>query len=50
MAAKATPASEVIRYPEANHGFHCDARDAYHEASAKDGWERTLAWLDQHLG
>ncbi|MDH4148699.1 MAG: dienelactone hydrolase family protein, partial [Acidimicrobiia bacterium] len=26
-AAKATPASEVIRYPEANHGFHCDARD-----------------------
>ena len=47
--AKATPASEVIRYPEADHGFHCDARDSYHEASAKDGWERTLAWLDQHL-
>lgn len=47
--AKASPASEVVRYPEANHGFHCDARDAYHEPSAKDGWERTLAWLDQHL-
>ena len=42
--------TEVVRYPDANHGFHCDARDSYHEASAKDGWQRTLAFLEAHLG
>jgi carboxymethylenebutenolidase len=47
--AKAAPETEVVRYAEANHGFHCDARGSYHEPSATDGWTRTLAWLDQHL-
>lgn len=42
--------TEVVRYPDANHGFHCDARDSYHEASAKDGWQRTLAFIEAHLG
>jgi len=42
--------TDVVRYPEANHGFHCDARDSYHEASAKDAWARTLAFLEAHLG
>jgi carboxymethylenebutenolidase len=42
-------ATEVVRYPDADHGFHCDARGSYHEASAKDGWKRTLAWFDTHL-
>jgi carboxymethylenebutenolidase len=41
--------AEVVRYADANHGFHCDARDSYHEESAKDGWQRTLQWLDSHL-
>lgn len=48
--AGASVATEVVRYPDANHGFHCDARDSYHEASAKDGWQRTLAFLEAHLG
>jgi len=42
--------TEVVRYPGAGHGFHCDVRSAYHEASAKDGWARALAWFDGHLG
>jgi carboxymethylenebutenolidase len=42
--------TEVVRYPGAGHGFHCDVRSAYHEASARDGWARTLAWFDRHLG
>lgn len=46
---KAAPETEVVRYPEAEHGFHCDARGSYHEASAKDAWDRTLAFLDRHL-
>ena len=41
--------TSIVRYPDAEHGFHCDVRDAYHEASATDGWRRTLEWLDAHL-
>lgn len=47
--AIAGPDSEIVRYPDANHGFNCDMRSSYHEPSATDGWRRTLAWLDQHL-
>jgi carboxymethylenebutenolidase len=47
--AKAAPEAEVVRYPAANHGFHCDARSSYHEESANDAWQRTLTVLDQHL-
>jgi carboxymethylenebutenolidase len=42
--------TEVVRYADAEHGFHCDARGAYHEASATDAWRRTLEWFDTHLG
>ncbi len=48
-AAQAAVPTEVVRYPDAEHGFHCDARSSYHEASSKDAWKRTLAWLDAHL-
>ena len=41
---------EVVRYPDAAHGFHCDRRASYEEAAAKDGWKRTLDWLQRHLG
>jgi carboxymethylenebutenolidase len=46
---KAAPAAEVVRYPDANHGFHCDARSSYHEESAKDAWKRTIEFLGEHL-
>jgi carboxymethylenebutenolidase len=42
--------TDIVRYAEADHGFHCDARSSYHEASAKDGWDRALAWFGDHLG
>lgn len=48
-AEKAAPDTEVVRYPDANHGFHCDARSSYHEESAKDAWRRTLEFFDKHL-
>jgi len=41
--------AEIVRYPDAGHGFHCDRRDAFHEPSAADAWTRALVWLDQHL-
>ena len=41
---------DIVRYPDAGHGFHCDMRpDHYHEASAKDAWAKTLSWLGEHL-
>jgi carboxymethylenebutenolidase len=48
-AARAPVPTEIVRYPEAGHGFHCDVRPDYHEGSASDGWARALAWFDKHL-
>jgi len=47
--AGAPVAAEVVRYPDAEHGFHCDARPSFHEASAQDAWARTLDWFAGHL-
>ena len=47
--AAAPVETQVVRYADAEHGFHCDARSSYHEASAKDGWARTLDWFGRHL-
>jgi len=42
---------ETVRYPDAGHGFHCDARPAHYNAkAAADGWRRTLDWFSRHLG
>jgi carboxymethylenebutenolidase len=41
--------ADIVRYADAEHGFHCDARDAYHQESAVDAWSRTLDWLATHL-
>ncbi len=49
-AAGASVPTEVVRYADAGHGFHCDERpDVYVEADALDAWARTLAWFDEHL-
>jgi carboxymethylenebutenolidase len=41
--------TEIVRYADADHGFHCDARGSYHAASAADGWARCLDWMGRHL-
>jgi carboxymethylenebutenolidase len=49
-ALKAAPVTtEIVRYPDAQHGFHCDRRDVYDETAAKDAWNRTLAWFEAHV-
>ena len=48
-AASASVPTEIVRYADAEHGFHCDARSSYHEASAKDAWTRALQWFDTYL-
>jgi carboxymethylenebutenolidase len=42
--------TEVVRYPDAEHGFNCDARPAYNAEAAADAWSRTLDWFARHLG
>ena len=48
LTAKKVPFQMEV-YPEAGHGFFCDERGSYHEASAKDAWEKTKAFFAQHL-
>jgi carboxymethylenebutenolidase len=50
-AVKGAPVpTEIVRYPDADHGFNCDDRPAvYNPEAAADAWNRTLAWFDSHL-
>jgi carboxymethylenebutenolidase len=41
-------ASEIVVYPDAQHGFHADYRPSYKEDDAKDGWNRLQAWFKKH--
>jgi len=40
--------TEIHVYP-AGHGFNCDERASFHEASAKLAWQRTLGFLDRNM-
>lgn len=40
---------ELHRYRDADHGFNCDDRDAFHAPSAAEAWGRTLTWFHTHL-
>ena len=41
---------EIVRYAGAGHGFHNDQRPVFDDGSARDAWDRTLAWFGRHLG
>jgi carboxymethylenebutenolidase len=41
--------TEIVRYSEAGHGFHCDKRDDYRADAADDAWKRTLDWFAAYL-
>jgi carboxymethylenebutenolidase len=46
VAAAEAAGVEVVRYPEADHGFvHDDARPAHRPEDAADAWSRALAFL-----
>jgi len=46
---KAYPEMPIYNYP-ANHGFNCDQRPDFHEPSARQAMERTLAFFAEQLG
>jgi carboxymethylenebutenolidase len=45
---KANKNSEVVVYPDAQHGFNADYRPSYNEEAAKDGWRRMQEWFKKH--
>jgi carboxymethylenebutenolidase len=46
----ASATTEIVRYPNANHGFHCDARPGvYNDDAARDAFNRAVAFLTSHL-
>ena len=42
-------AHEVVVYDGADHGFFCDQRATYHEASAADAWTRVTSLFQAEL-
>ena len=41
-------ASEIIVYPDAQHGFNADYRPSYNKADATDAWTKTLAFMKKN--
>ena len=48
LKAAGKTGSDLIVYPQAEHGFHADYRPSYDDAAAKDGWARLLAHFKAH--
>jgi carboxymethylenebutenolidase len=46
--ADAKKPSEIVVYPDAQHGFHADYRPSYNKEAAEDGWKRLLAWFKKN--
>ena len=45
-----TVPTEIVRYPDADHGFNCNDRPAvFNPTAAADAWGRTLDWFDRFL-
>jgi carboxymethylenebutenolidase len=48
-AAQSTQVTEIVRYPDAGHGFHCDQRESYCAEAAASAWQQSLEWFDRFL-
>ena len=45
---KGKSGSEIIVYPNADHGFHADYRPSYNREASEDAWKRLLAWFKKN--
>ena len=48
LKAAGKTGSDIIVYPDAQHGFHADYRASYNQRDAKDGWARMLSHFTRH--
>ena len=47
--AQAKSPSQIIVYPEAEHGFLADYRPSYNQQASTAAWKETLGWFGKHL-
>jgi len=40
--------SDIVLYPDAQHGFHADYRPSYKKDDAQDGWKRLMEWFKKY--
>ncbi len=40
--------SQIVVYPEADHGFNADYRPSYNQEAAQDAWAKMLKWFKQN--
>jgi carboxymethylenebutenolidase len=40
--------SEIIVYPDAQHGFNADYRPSYNKEAAEDAWKKMIAWFKKY--
>ena len=45
---KSDSRSEIVVYPDADHGFHADYRDTYNKQASEDAWKKLQAWFKKH--
>jgi len=45
---KGKSGSQIVVYPNADHGFHADYRPSYNRQAAEDAWAKLLAWFREH--
>jgi len=43
--AKGKSKSEIVVYPEADHGFHADYRSSYNKAASQEAWQKLQNWF-----
>ena len=48
LKAAGNTRSEIIVYPDAEHGFHADYRPSYNEKDAKDAFAKLLDWFKKN--
>jgi carboxymethylenebutenolidase len=48
LKAAGKTSSEIVVFPDAQHGFLADYRPSYDAAAAQDGWKRMLAFFAAH--
>ena len=45
---KGKSGSQIIVYPNAQHGFNADYRPSYNKEAATDAWTKMLDWFKTH--
>jgi carboxymethylenebutenolidase len=45
---KGKSGSEIVVYPNADHGFHADYRPTYNREASEDAWKKLQEWFKKH--